>query len=51
MTFESIPDSEMPKVLAAAGDGRCIVCYREFDGDGFYCPECDDEDDEEADHA
>jgi hypothetical protein len=40
--FVSIPDSEMPAVVAAMREDRCIVCYREFNGIGFYCLDCED---------
>ncbi|MRH86031.1 hypothetical protein GFY24_00880 [Nocardia sp. SYP-A9097] len=42
MSLELIPDEEMPAVLAAVREGRCICCYKEFPGEGFYCPDCDD---------
>lgn len=40
--FVPVPDHEMPAVLAAAREGRCISCYREFNGMGFYCPDCEE---------
>jgi len=39
--FEVIPASELPKVLDAAQTGRCVACYADAYGNGFYCPACD----------
>ncbi len=44
--FVPVPDDYIPAVLAAVRDGRCVNCYQEFEGDGSYCPECDEDDDE-----
>lgn len=46
--FMPVPDDDLPYVLAAARDGRCVNCYREFEGDGLYCPDCDEDGDADA---
>jgi hypothetical protein len=39
--FEVIPPAEMPKVIDAAQTGRCVACYADAQGNGFYCTRCD----------
>lgn len=39
--FEVIPSSELPQVIDAAQNGRCVACYADAFGNGFYCPACD----------
>ncbi len=48
--YEAVSGSEVPSVLAAVREGRCVSCYRlvSLDCPGehvFYCCSCDDNDD------
>lgn len=41
--FEVVPPDEVPKMLEAMHDGRCVSCYQPVDADdgGLYCSTCD----------
>lgn len=50
MGWQVIPEAELPAVIAAAREGRCVSCSGSISlacpGEhGFYCCGCDDNDD------
>lgn len=49
MSWKAVPDAEVPDVIAASQDGRCVACYGDISAvcpseHGFYCCNCDDTD-------
>jgi hypothetical protein len=49
VSWQVVPDAEVPKVIAAVQEGRCVACYGPISRDcpiehAFYCCECDDVD-------
>lgn len=43
MSWEAVSDAEVPKMIAAMKDHRCVTCYEPvepYDG-GLYCHACD----------
>ena len=43
MGWEVVSDEELPDVLKALEENKCVSCYAEIvpDDGGFYCYECD----------
>jgi hypothetical protein len=43
MSWHVVPPNEMPKVLEALRDSRCVSCYGPVvEGHALYCCTCDD---------
>lgn len=44
MTWEPVPAAEMPAVLSAVQEGRCVSCHGPIrpEHGGLYCCDCDE---------